>query len=527
MKKLTHILNENNDQCSAGMEYSFRDFFSVSIIISLIGFLFYFVRGDHGSGDGAIHVVYATNLQLLGQLAFNPGEFSSGTSSPTWTALLAGLAFWFPGGEIFTAIEFMCVGIFALVATFVAHTFRTKVGTGVVYVIACLFFLMNIRALSNGLQWEDGLLSTLLFALLMCFVSTSVLPSVGKVFFLAGLAGVVIMTRVSDSIFVSLVACYFFAKNPEFCRRHLSVIVLATIFTAIIALLYFFWSYAYTGDFIPSSVEARYELTRNFYSAPESWLFDYLGATIFDPVKLIPVLVCVFLMGYLRKINHEFFFWIGLYILGTVILYYATQGFNFGRYTMASNVLAFWAVARYLTVASEGVDFPRYLFQFFVLGFTCVIGLAAYVQPGNGYNWKQIVLEDQCYFRNTNAANQTIMLHEVQNRWCLDDSITVISMDGITDRIMTPAISDPYLVPSILEENSVAFMELYAPLASRYFIGKSVIGRAANAIVLSGAAAYSEGRIIFSVVPGSDTGVDKKVLVRLTYRDVQEVNNEV
>ncbi|MCI0452596.1 MAG: hypothetical protein L0Z51_09460, partial [Candidatus Latescibacteria bacterium] len=54
----------------------------------------------HGfTDDGFIHLQYAKNLIAHGQLAFNVGEPSFGTTSPLWVTVLAAVGARLPGPE--------------------------------------------------------------------------------------------------------------------------------------------------------------------------------------------------------------------------------------------------------------------------------------------------------------------------------------------------------------------------------------------------------------------------------------------
>ena len=71
--------------------------------------LFFILRGDHGSGDGAINVIYGSNLQSYGRLEFNFLNPSTGISSPTWTSLISLLAHFIGREYLFLGTELLAI----------------------------------------------------------------------------------------------------------------------------------------------------------------------------------------------------------------------------------------------------------------------------------------------------------------------------------------------------------------------------------------------------------------------------------
>ena len=478
--------------------------------------LFFILRGDHGSGDGAINVIYASNLESYGRLEFNFLHPSTGASSPTWTLLISLIATFVGREYLFLGTELLAILLFSLGCSCAAYYGLKKHSNLMGWLLLSIYFIINLRSLALGLQWEDGLLSTISFSLFLMVLFFKSKLTLTKIFYLSVLATFVFLTRNQNIVPLALVSIYFVLVNWRECKEYYVPIIIGALTTSILSSLYFIWCYLYTGNFLPYSVKARYQLKDSFYEISPDILQTFLYGFL-DPLILFLPVICIALMMVNKNIDRQFCFKITLYLISSIILFYVTSGFNYPRYSIAFKAIVFIACADYLITIINAHSLSRIRINVIQGVFLIFIVISSLAKPGNGYSWQDITLADKCDARNEVAINSAIMLHEVQNRWCLDNSIKVIAMDGIIDGIMTPAIKNPDIIPIILRKNNVEFIELYAALADRHFIGQSVIGRAAQAIILEKNNNYTENNIIFMRVSGIDD--PNHALVSISFQD--------
>ena len=88
----------------------------VLIILGVVWILFPKDPGIFPLDDAYIHLNYIKNLAETGALSFNPGELSTGTSSPLWVALIA--PFYKLGFDPYWTVITLSFGLLALVAHF-------------------------------------------------------------------------------------------------------------------------------------------------------------------------------------------------------------------------------------------------------------------------------------------------------------------------------------------------------------------------------------------------------------------------
>ena len=109
--------------------------------------------------DTFIHLQYARNLRARGELAFNPGEPSLGTTSPLWVLLLAGI------GDGETAARLASVACGALAVWAFAALARRTLGIGAMAAAATLAWAANVwlvRHAPNGMESTAAALLVLL-----------------------------------------------------------------------------------------------------------------------------------------------------------------------------------------------------------------------------------------------------------------------------------------------------------------------------------------------------------------------------
>ena len=163
------------------------------------------------------------------------------------------------------------------------------------WLLLTLYFIINLRSLAIGLQWEDGLLGTVSLSLFVMMLFFSPKLTLSKVFYLSVLASFVFLTRNQNIIPLTLVSIYFILTNIKESKEYILPISIGAISTSILSGSYFIWCYFYTGSFLPHSVEARYQLKENFYQISPDVLQTFFN-TLIDPLIFFPTVFCFILM---------------------------------------------------------------------------------------------------------------------------------------------------------------------------------------------------------------------------------------
>jgi hypothetical protein len=478
--------------------------------------IFFIIRGDHGSGDGSIHIIYGYNLQTTGRLEFNSSQLSSGTSSPTWTLLIALISSFVDRANMFLATEILSIFLFSFGASCAAYYGLKKHSSMMGWLLPGFYIFINLRAFSLGLQWEDALLSTVLLSTFLMVVFYKNTLTTKRIFAISILAGFTILSRPQEIVPIGLISVYFLFYNIDETKKNLAKLIFGAFGAMFISVIYFIWCRIYTGSFLPFSVAARLELKDSFNAVS---LIDWdrlFFQKFLDPVTLIPCIICLVLMFLNKRIDKDFFGYLLLFLVSSSITFYITGGYKFNLYAIANNSIIFIACAEYLIKTTKDVTLKKETLYLFIGAFGLVLALSAVVKPGNGFSWKRIVAAEECNIRNKIALNSVVMLHEVQNRWCLDKTITVIAMNGITDQIMTPTINSPEMIPLLLRKHNVEYVELYQALATRHFPGETILGRAAHEFFIDKGSFYEEQDIVFTLI--NEVDFNYLPLIKISYK---------
>ncbi len=108
------------------MNYPLLVKFSPFLIFCLLGAIWISYPKEPGVfplDDAYIHLTYVRNLATTGTFSFNPGELSTGTSSPLWVGILTPL-YWM-GLDSYWTVVILCLMLFALLSYLVLIIVRT------------------------------------------------------------------------------------------------------------------------------------------------------------------------------------------------------------------------------------------------------------------------------------------------------------------------------------------------------------------------------------------------------------------
>jgi hypothetical protein len=219
--------------------------------------------------DAWIHFVFARNLAERGEVSFNPGQWSGGTTSLLWDLLLA-LGYWLSGRMLTTA--YVLGGICYLVAA------------------AALFILLAEALGQTGEGREVALAAAIGFSTIG-FVPYLALSGMDTLLFLAlalgslavfvrhnyhlasWLLGALILTRIEGlglAMLLALAACGRDLRHRQW-RQLLGIIVPPMLILG----LYLTFNWKVTGYFLPTTMAGRKWL----WGLPEGWLAFSPGRT--------------------------------------------------------------------------------------------------------------------------------------------------------------------------------------------------------------------------------------------------------
>jgi hypothetical protein len=174
------------------------------------------IAGEFGYplDDGWIHQVFARNLLASGQMAYNPGEPASGTTSPLWTVALAAFG-WLPGGP-FAASYLLGVAFLAGAGWVATRLWRLLPGApgGAVALLAGALIVTDWHLAWAALSGMETTLFVFLSLLLVLLALRSASP------WIVGLAGGLLTLTRPEGIVLAGLAGLWLAGGVW--RRNLS-----------------------------------------------------------------------------------------------------------------------------------------------------------------------------------------------------------------------------------------------------------------------------------------------------------------
>lgn len=211
--------------------------------------------------DAYIHFVYAKNLATYGELSFNPGEPSVGTTSILWVILLA-IGYKIGNIIIFTiflGIFFSLISAFSIyeITKSLFNNNRYSLAAALLYIIPGNNIWLSLSGLEVTMFLAFGLLTILFY-----YKDKLLLSSV--------FGGLLFLTRPEGILLLVLIFSYeviFRSKNKRSLRRMLIILVIP----AMIILPYLIYNLFSTGHLLPTTFAGR----RWLYGLSESISFSY------------------------------------------------------------------------------------------------------------------------------------------------------------------------------------------------------------------------------------------------------------
>lgn len=363
------------------------------------------LMGNTFFGDPTIYLVYARNAAEGHLFAFNPGTFSSGVASPLWSLVLAlpfvvgtGVA----GAKVWTAFW----ALTALLSTtwavrrLTGATFAATIGAAVAVPGLAYFGVMT---------YDAGLTVTL--------VAVSLIAR-GPA--LAVIWALMFFDRPELAVVVGLEALALG------WRRHLPVAALA----AIPAGVYYAYSQATLGSYSVSNVARTIDngalATRVGPLLVSGTAIDYL-------IGLAP-LAAIAALGLWGNRRHVLVVGGVLAAFAAVLVFYPVTLYV-QRYALAA-----------MPMLALGVGLAVARVRLLSLVVVAVLAIptfgslfTAWAAGGHGYTLDMITERTVIERLNTLApANATVLGYEVQDRWHLRPDIRYLSVNGLTDGLITP-----------------------------------------------------------------------------------------
>jgi hypothetical protein len=438
-------------------------------------------------GDATIYLPYARNAARGDLFAFNPGEFSSGSTSPLW-ALLLSLPYvveaGHDGARVFAA-GFACValGLTAWQAARVSGSLLAASLPG--------FFLVAAMTLYAVSLFESALVVSLA-ALSVLFgdrvagavrgdgpVSARTLAPLGVTWALLPLARPEAVILVAAQLLGLVVAA-----GPGARRRALALAPVAAL-AAIPALAYFGYSQLELGAFSTSSDARAFALREEADEIGPFVVSDY-ALDYVRTLRFLPVLVAAAIGGWLLW-REPRWRWLSVYTglafagYAFFLSFVAPGFFDTARYFLPVAPLLVAAAARALR-AAEGT---RWLWP------VAVLALVAFARPvwhflhtdvpvyrDAGLTFAEVFERDAAERVAARARpGDRLLAYEVQLRYVLDRDVDVLSLDGATDGKVA-AYRDPPDLAGFLRRHRPRFWIGDDNVDYRPYLHGSVLARA-------------------------------------------------
>lgn len=419
-------------------------------------------------GDSTIYLPYARSIAHGDFFSYNPGEFSSGSTSPLWAALLAipyllGADVW--GAKLLSLL--CCLAAFAVLVRLV----RAVVGGVSAAAIAALY-AVEMLTFFGVMMYESGLIVLLVSLSLLCSLRIAETlrrggdPGLHGWLVLAAVWGAIPLTRPDSTALVVLQAgaLWWFAGGRS--RHVLARLASVGVIAAIPAACYFGYSYLTVGAFSVSSVcrafalqESAQRLGPIAYSKPA---LGYLGGILYM------ILPAAFGFDLLRRNGARWLGWCaaaGVIAYAFLLVFVSPVTNDLARYFLPIAPLLVVGVAKTFSLweqkAKEEGEGRGWSIALLAIGLIFLLkpigGIVgeALEQRTRGYSFDEIVEKEAAQKINAIAPpGGTVLAYEVQDRYYLRPDLRLLSLDGITDGKVAP-----YLASG----DMVAFLKKYRP----------------------------------------------------------------
>ncbi len=462
----------------------------IGACVILLAGLFLF---DTFWGDPSIYLPYARNIAHGDFFSYNPGEFSSGSTSPLWALLLAlpylletGVA----GAKIFSIL--CTLGAFGLTLMAVRRINGETTGGN----LAALY-LVEMMTLYGVLMYESSLIVALVSAsLILCDKVARAAAESGTIRFgrdtilLAIVWGMLPLSRPDAVVLVPLQILAIWGFSSDRSAGTLVRLILLALAAAIPSAAYFGYSLVKVGAVSVSSQcrgfalkEGAQQIGPIYYSKAA---LGYVGAILF---AILPACIG---FDMLRRAGRS---WLAAVGMGMLILYPIMLIFispvtnDLPRYFLPVAPLMVIAVGR--TLSRWEVEWTgngskwwfaigAVLAMFLVRPVLSTIGEAT-EQRTRGYTFHEIMEQEAAEIVNGVAKpGDTLLSYEVQDRYFLRPDVGLLSLDGITDGKVAPYLESADMT-AFIRRYRPDFWIANAAVNYRPYLRKSILYDVADA----------------------------------------------
>lgn len=445
--------------------------YSLLLFLFLVMILCSYILLNTFWGDSTIYLIYAKNIANGYFLSFNPGEFSSGATSPLWAIILSP-GFILNNGVTISKIISLFFTLLALFATYTASLkiSKSKIGSAI-----SLGFLIYFLTLPGLLIYESSFIICLVSTLILLNFYT-VQYSETKYLWIIGIIWALIPLVRPESLVVviinSLILLLKFRNDKKFTFKLLLILFLSFL----PSILYFGYSYLKLGIISSSTAGRAFALEDAAKNHGSIYLWPFY--TIFTQFNILIGLI-IGSFGIIKERRN--LPWLIAFNLAALISYILI-------FTVYSPVIYTIDAKRYILpvipfiVVFIGIGISKILqlcnkkivCNFIIISLIIsMIALPSLIIMGQSINesnrdlnFDVIVEKSPVYYLNSVAeTNATVLIFEVQDRYYLRHDLRVLSLDGITDG---------KIVPYLFNQDITAFLWKYKP---RYWIANDAISR--------------------------------------------------
>lgn len=418
--------------------------YSILLFLILSTIISFFIFFNTYWGDSSIYLVYAKNIASGDFLSFNPGEFSSGATSPLWAIILS-IGFILGNGVGFSKLISLILVITALLLSYktslVISKFKIGSAIGVV-------FLWYFLAFSGLLLYESGLTVTLI-SILIILNYYFITKGEKRYIWYIGIIWMVLPLVRPECIIISVLNVFLlvFLNRNDF---NMGFKILGIFLLSLIPLtVYFSYSFIKTGVFSTSCYARHYSLSVIADSVPN---IDY---NAFFEFFSYPVVIMGFFVGiygmvkdYNKRCSWLLFLFLTIFI-GFIIIFMFYSPVNnpleLQRYVVF--VIPFLVpfislgVLKFIKVTSNFKLGSIILVALIILTLV-VVPPVSFVTTYNklgSLGFDDVTERGAVTYLNSIAEpNATILAYEVQGRYYLRNDLKLLSLDGITDGKIVP-----------------------------------------------------------------------------------------
>ena len=362
-------------------------------------------------GDPTIYLIYARNIAGGDWFSFNPGEFSSGSTSPLWAAILS-LSFIFSDGVMTAKIISFFFTALTLIIIYLSLLYVTKseIGSAFGFLPFTPYFLPNAL-----MMYETPLIVALVSSLIALNWEILFKKNYTKLSWLALIWALIPLSRPEMTllVFLDFLVMIFINRGQKKAIIRTTLLFSLSLMPTI---LYYGFSYFATGSLSSSSFCRSYAIFERPFSL--AGIIRYL-------VPFTPI--------------------------GALALAFSTK----------------WILTRFESWRQIMVIFIVIAVSIFALKKSFIFSLT---QEAKGLTFEVITEKKVMDQINSIApSGSTVLIYEVQDRFNLRQDIDVLSLDGIIDGKIGPYFDDVvtflrYYRPTYWVANNAVY---YRPYLSR------------------------------------------------------------